>query len=216
MDRQPEQVNPEPDSLDRLLAEARWAEPRPEAIARLHGRWRSLMANRQEVTLQTSRRRLTRRQRMVLAGVGVATAVGVLLAVAISLTRPASALQRMAENIRQAKSLKAAMIAEHWHVPEPGKPAVVSKQSGTAYWLATKQPYAVFVIDHKAETIARQGVASQAAGLELMERLGRFSGRADGDLGIKQINGKAARGFQIEYGKLFAQDAARFDNLRAG
>ena len=113
---------------------------------------------------------------MVLAGVGAATAVGVLLAVAISLTRPASALQRMAENIRQAKSLKAAMIAEHWHVPEPGKPAVVSKQSGTAYWLATKQPYAVFVIDHKAETIARQGVASQAAGLELMERLGRFSG----------------------------------------
>ena len=132
-----------------------------------------------------------------------------MLAVAISLTRPASALQRMAENIRQAKSLKAAMIAEHWHVPEPGKPAVVSKQSGTAYWLATKQPYAVFVIDHKAKTIARQGVASQAAGLELMERLGRFSGRADGDLGIKQINGKAARGFQIEYRKLFAQDAPR-------
>jgi hypothetical protein len=146
---------------------------------------------------------------MVLAGVGAAAAVGLLLAVAISVTRPASALQRMAENIRQAKLLKAAMIAEHWHVPEPGKPPVLSKQTGTAYWLATKQPYAVFVIDHKAETIARQGVANQVAGLELMERLGRFSGRADGDLGIKQINGKAARGFQIEYRKLFAQDAPR-------
>ena len=64
MDRQPEQVNPEPDSLDRLLAEARWAEPRPEAIARLRGQWRSLMANRQEVAPQTSSRGLTRRQRM--------------------------------------------------------------------------------------------------------------------------------------------------------
>ena len=207
MDRQPEQIKPELDSLDRLLAEARWAEPRREAIARLHRQWRSLMANRQEVTPQTRSRGLTRRQRMVLAGLGTATAVGLLLAVAMNVMRPASALERMAENIRQAKSLKAAMIAEHWHVAEPGRPPVVSKQAGIAYWLATKQPYAVFVTDHEGKTTARQGVASQTAGLDLMERLGQFSGRADGDLGTKQINGKPARGFQIEYRKLFAQDA---------
>jgi hypothetical protein len=46
MDWQPEKPDGEPDPLDRLLADARWAEPAPEAIDRLRGQWRSLMLRR--------------------------------------------------------------------------------------------------------------------------------------------------------------------------
>jgi hypothetical protein len=42
MNQKPEQ----PDSLDRLLAEARWDEPGPDSLARLRGRWDSLLADR--------------------------------------------------------------------------------------------------------------------------------------------------------------------------
>jgi len=52
MDWQPEKPDGDPDFLDRLLAEAQWAEPTPEVIDRLRGHWRSLMVRR------TRRRRL--------------------------------------------------------------------------------------------------------------------------------------------------------------
>ncbi len=44
MDWQPEQPDPEPDPLERLLAEAQWAEPSGEAIGRLRRQWQSLGA----------------------------------------------------------------------------------------------------------------------------------------------------------------------------
>jgi hypothetical protein len=52
MDWQPEKPDGDPDFLDRLLAEAKWAEPTPAAIERLRGHWRSLVIRR------TRRRRL--------------------------------------------------------------------------------------------------------------------------------------------------------------
>jgi len=48
MDRQQEQPDREPDPadpLDRLLADARWGEPRPEVLRRLREQWRSLMGS---------------------------------------------------------------------------------------------------------------------------------------------------------------------------
>ena len=66
MDWQLEQLDGEPDPLDRLLAEARWAEPAPEAIQRLRGQWRSLMVRR-------SRRR---RRLFALAAAGSLLAAG--------------------------------------------------------------------------------------------------------------------------------------------
>jgi hypothetical protein len=65
MDWQPERPDAEPDPLDRLLAEARWAEPAPEAVHRLRGRWRSLMV-----------RRARRRRLFALATAGSLLAVG--------------------------------------------------------------------------------------------------------------------------------------------
>ncbi len=52
MDWQPEKPDGDPDFLDRLLAEAQWAEPTPETIGRLQGHWWRLMVRR------TRRRRL--------------------------------------------------------------------------------------------------------------------------------------------------------------
>lgn len=46
MDWQSQQPDPEPDPLDHLLAEARWAEPMPRTIRRLRGQWQSLVARR--------------------------------------------------------------------------------------------------------------------------------------------------------------------------
>ncbi len=61
MDWQPEQLNREPDSLDRLLAEAQWPEPRPEAVLRLREQWQSLMANPQRINALARRRRIMTR-----------------------------------------------------------------------------------------------------------------------------------------------------------
>ncbi len=46
MDWEPNKTDGEPDPLDRLLADARWPEPAPEAIVRLRGQWRSLLVRR--------------------------------------------------------------------------------------------------------------------------------------------------------------------------
>ena len=46
MDWQPEKPDSDSDVLDRLLAEAQWAEPTSEAIGRLRGHWRSLIVRR--------------------------------------------------------------------------------------------------------------------------------------------------------------------------
>jgi hypothetical protein len=66
MDWQPEEPDNGPDPLDRLLADARWAEPAPEAVHRLRGQWRSLM----------SRRARRRRRLFALATAGSLLAVG--------------------------------------------------------------------------------------------------------------------------------------------
>jgi hypothetical protein len=68
MDWQPQKPDGDPDFLDRLLAEARWAEPTPETVRRLRGHWCSLMARR------TRRRRLAwllMAASILLAAVGV-------------------------------------------------------------------------------------------------------------------------------------------------
>lgn len=54
MDWSPKQPDGDSDDLDCLLAEARWDEPAPEAIDRLHGHWRSLMTRRRRRRLLAS------------------------------------------------------------------------------------------------------------------------------------------------------------------
>ncbi len=67
MDWQPEKPDGDDDLLDRLLAEARWAEPAPAAIDRLRGHWHRLMLRR---------RRRRRFATLLLAASILVTAIG--------------------------------------------------------------------------------------------------------------------------------------------
>jgi hypothetical protein len=57
--------------------------------------------------------RLTRRQRVALGSIGAAAALGLLLVWALSLTRPVSAMEKMAEEVRKAKSVKFTTIGKN-------------------------------------------------------------------------------------------------------
>jgi outer membrane lipoprotein-sorting protein len=162
---------------------------------------------------------LTMRQRITMGGVGVAAVLGLVLLWIGTSGNPVSAMERMAENIRQAKSWKATMTMETQFVREPGKPPVTSALTATVYWLAPNSYWMelrgrrdavqdatnIFPagkpgihLDHKAK--------KQDYPLIMLDKLGRFSGEADRKLGSKQINGKKAWGFEID-GKKIDPDA---------
>jgi hypothetical protein len=108
----PEQPDHEPDCLDRLLAEVRWEEPRPEAIHRLRGQWRTLMEKR-------SRRR--RRRWFALAVAASIAAIGLMFWEIIG----RGAIQENIENNGGPSSL----IANHGTDGTKGTEEVVGKNS---------------------------------------------------------------------------------------
>ena len=73
---------------------------------------------------------------IALSGAGVAAVLGLLLLWGGIAAEPVSAMERMAENIRKAKSFRAVMIVEGQSTPQPGEPPVKHKMTGTIYWLA--------------------------------------------------------------------------------
>ena len=115
---------------------------------------------------------------------------------------------------------------------KPGEPAARIESVSTIYWLApgsvrseaTRFPatwkgagpqligiYSTgkpgIIISHKDRNYARiqplnEGYGS--TGCETLEELGKLSGKADRELGTKEINGKKARGFQIDKKKINA------------
>ena len=68
--------------------------------------------------------------------VGVAALLGFLLLWGGPTAQPVSAMEQMAESIRNAKSFKALMTTATALAPEPGKPPVIQEATGTLYWLA--------------------------------------------------------------------------------
>jgi outer membrane lipoprotein-sorting protein len=79
---------------------------------------------------------LTMRQRIALAGVGVAIVLGFLLLWGANVVQPVSAMEEMAENIRKAKSFRFTGIMELLRAEDPGKPARTHTVTWTQYWLA--------------------------------------------------------------------------------
>lgn len=77
-----------------------------------------------------------RQQIAALGGVGAAALLGFFLLSGAVDTKSLSAMEKMAEKVRKAKSYKAVMIAESQFIPESGKPPVKHEQTGTIYWLA--------------------------------------------------------------------------------
>lgn len=158
------------------------------------------------------------------------TAIGVLALAAMILvalvwsgntTKRASAMERMAEGIRRAKSYTMTMDCAMQFFRQPGKPPVTSTSTGKWSWLDPgsyrmefigdetwqgKQDTEIFPngkpgidIDHKAKTFrrvpARRGHISA---LMVLDELSKFSGHSDRELGTKKISGKDAKGFRID------------------
>ena len=87
--------------------------------------------------------KLTPGQRIALGGVVAAAALALFLVWTISVTRPVSAMEQMAEKIRQAKSCKYTVVGTvTYDSPEPGKP-LGRKFRDTHYWLAPARTEAI-------------------------------------------------------------------------
>jgi len=171
------------------------------------------------------------RQRIILGG-GVVAVLAILLFWLGSIATPVSAMEQMAESIRKAKSFRAVMIVEGQLTPESGKPPVKHKVTGTIYWLAPGSSRVDFkgsapnanggpsaeadvtkidlpgesqeiIIDHKAKTFSRVRLPKEVPGVDIVAKLGEFSGQADRNLGDKEISGKKAHGFEIDLNKIF-------------
>ena len=184
------------------------------------------------------RRMIMNRRVQLSAGavVGLAAVLGFALLWGGIDTTSASAMVKMAASIRKAKSFKAAVVLG---IKPASKIATSLYQGrGTLYYLGTGSvrldlktkgsPFSqrsgeedetqiriagkssIMLIDHKAKMVNKvempQGTPDS---LDVVERLGVFSGRADRDLGVKEINGKKAHGFEIGMRKILApSDAA--------
>ncbi len=79
---------------------------------------------------------LTVRQRIALGGVGVAAVLGLVLVWTASTAKPVSAMEKMAENIRKAKSYKCTGITETLWAADPSKLPRTYTHTWTQYWLA--------------------------------------------------------------------------------
>jgi outer membrane lipoprotein-sorting protein len=168
---------------------------------------------------------LTMKQRWALG----AAAVTIVLASAViwigTAAKPAYAMGRLAEMIRQARSYEYTLTTEMSLAGQPGRPSVKAEMSGRFSWLApgsyrieTKwsehtagQDQLLILpagkpgieIDRKAKKYSRQPARlGQISPLMMVDKLSTFSGQADRLLGAREINGKTAKGFEIEARKI--------------
>ena len=136
-----------------------------------------------------------------------------------------SAMERMAQSIRQARSYRLTMTTRIEAPSDAGRASTESGMSGKLYWLApgsyrmeTKgqisgsEQNSVMIFPHGQPGIdidhtrkryrrrpARQGHVSP---FMVLDELSKFTGQADRALGTRQIEGKTARGFEIAAKKI--------------
>jgi len=79
---------------------------------------------------------LTMRQRIVLSGASVAGILAILLFWIGSFATPVLAMEKMAENIRKAKSFRATLLCELEGVAGPDNKKNTSETTGMIYWKA--------------------------------------------------------------------------------
>ncbi len=165
------------------------------------------------------------RQRIAAGSFGVAAILVLIGLWSINVGKHASAMERMAEEIRRAKSYKVTTVFEVKLVRQAGKPAIKSELTGTFYWLATgsvrmenkgdeswagKDDVEIYPagkagisIDRKEKkfrrTPARQG---QFPRLMMLDQLSQYAGQAKRNLGTKEIEGTRVQGFEIEITKI--------------
>jgi outer membrane lipoprotein-sorting protein len=164
---------------------------------------------------------LTMRQRIALGGGGMVAVLGLLLLWGGIIAKPVSAMEKMAEEIRKAKSYKhtgfstsggegtrRSSMTEYWLAPDlkrleasqdgawegPGPQATNIVPGRNKPWIS---------INHQTKTFHRcQPQFEDRSPVLKLENLGKFFGNADRELGTKEISGKKARGFEIDTMKI--------------
>jgi outer membrane lipoprotein-sorting protein len=178
--------------------------------------------------ISTLRRTVMNRRFQVSVGavVGLAAVLGFLMLWSGGAAQSVSAMEKMAESIRKAKSFKVSLVIEDNRL-KSGKPTIKRKATGEIYWLAPgtsridlkglniaregefdeTQFYftdrtLLIEIDHKTKKYKRSDCTYQS-GITEIAQLSEFSGKPNRDLGIKKIDGKEARGFEISADRLW-------------
>jgi hypothetical protein len=175
---------------------------------------------------------LSMRQRIAaVGGVGIVAVLAILLLWLGTSATPLSAMEKMAENVRKAKSCKSTIINIYQRHETTGAPApgLTRTTKSTTYYLAdgsrrteiedlitegsrpeedgvTKKFTHIYPagkpgiqLNHQTKTYRRFSPEKRdALFIDEVQSLGNFTGRADRELGIKEINGKKARGFQFD------------------
>jgi hypothetical protein len=184
---------------------------------------------------------LSMRQRMALGGIGAVAVLAILLLWLGSAATPVSAMEKMAESIRKAKSYKMTESLQILTRDDPQKPFIKDQQTDIViYWVASgstreestysrriieindektlappwKGPGPEIIqiypenkpgihIDNQTRTFCRRpGRQNIMPGYVQPQDWSNLSGAADRDLGIKEINGKKALGFEINIKKI--------------
>ncbi len=168
---------------------------------------------------------LSMRQRIAAGSFGVAAVLVSFWLWSGSAVKHVSAMERMAEEIRRAKSYRATSVFETDLPGRPGKLSLKAVLTSKDYWLApgsyrsemkgdktsgNKDELAIhpagmpgIYIDHKMKQFYRLPVqGGYVSPLAKFDELARFSGQADRDLGIRLFDGRPARGFEIGVRKI--------------
>jgi outer membrane lipoprotein-sorting protein len=212
---------------DRLAAFRGQVDAKPERSGNRISRWLGALTARQRVA--------------ALGGIGAVTLLAFFVLCQGLATSPLSAMEKMAESIRKAKSYKYnCSVRIAWDHPRPGRPQTTESQN-VIYWLAPGSARCEYsrsdeertgggfryvevtpfrepsiCIDRREKTFARQPALRKGAYSSVfddIERLAAFSGKADRDLGVKEINGKKAHGFRIDNKKVHADSDPGFTEI---
>jgi outer membrane lipoprotein-sorting protein len=174
---------------------------------------------------------LTMRQRIVLSGASVAGILAILLFWIGSFATPVLAMEKMAENIRKAKSFRATLLCELEGVAGPDNKKNTSETTGMIYWKAP-DVYRVeakvgrnasgmdsikiysrskpgIEIDRTKKEYRRQP-AEQGPPMPLMmiDKLGEYRGQAEKDLGAKEMGDAKVQGFVVDSQKIDPDSSA--------
>jgi outer membrane lipoprotein-sorting protein len=164
------------------------------------------------------------------AMVALAALLGFLLLWGGDMARPASAMERMAAAVRKAKSYRYTSHVKSSLAAKPGGPRSTTETTGTTYWLAPDSLRLDFTvlgdkwkgpgpemsnivpglnkwairIDNRTKTFRRMPPNGRRdfSLLHRLDSFGKFSGKADRELGSKKINGREALGFVIAARKI--------------
>lgn len=192
----------------------------------------SLPSSRSQSTATSTRNQLiswmgalTMKQRFAL-GSAAALIVAVAAVIWIAFApRPAYAMDGVAESIRKARSYEYDMTMEVNMPREAGKAPAKVEMRSRFFWLAPgsyrmetmggdampgHDSLMIFPagkpgieIDHKTKKFIRQNARlGQISQLMMVDKLSTFSGQADRLLGTNEIDGKTAKGFQIQARKI--------------